>query len=364
MLKVLIPFAIVSFSSPLVKAESEPLNPLKTQFESVRKKLTEGDEKQRQIMSSLFEINRKMKKLVSERGKSEQERMSLQSSTKELADKILALEKKIKEERELLQYRLNAMYKIGGQGLARITFSSTNSAQLERNLKIMGIIAKRDLALMTDYSKSVNELSQKQKKFLIRLAALKKAQSQVAAQEYRISSESEEKIRILDNIRKSKNTTITKLRQLREKGQRSAQQEDDDFLDLLLTPSFFERKGNLPMPVHGHVVRKFGLWKDAAYNVTLNQKGLLFEAPAGSSVQAVFPGKIAFEGLIEGFGKTLIIDHGDHYYSVYSGLSQVVAENGSEIAEGQKIAAVESGLYFEIRHFSEPYDPESWMKGQ
>ena len=315
-------------------------------------------------MSSLFEINRKMRKLVSERSKSEQERMSLQGSTKELADRILGLEKKIKQQRELLQYRLNAMYKIGGQGLARITFSSTNSAQLERNLKIMGIVAKRDLNLMTDYSKSVAELSQKQKKFLVRLADLKKVQNHVAEQEYKISSESEEKIRILDSIRKSKNTTITKLRQLREKGQKSALQEDDDFLDLLLTPSFFERKGNLPSPIKGHIVRKFGLWKDSAYNVTLNQKGLMYEAAAGTSVQAIFPGKVAFEGHIDGFGRTLIVDHGDHYYSVYGGLSEVVAANGSEIAEGQKIAAVDNNLYFEIRHFSEPYDPESWMKGQ
>jgi septal ring factor EnvC (AmiA/AmiB activator) len=280
-----------------------------------------------------------------------------------LFERFCELENLIKDQRAMLRIRLNAIYRLGGQGLARILFSSTDSAQLERNLKILGIIAKRDLALMKDYSRDVDELAQKQAKFLNRLALLKTAQKKVASQEAAITAESVSKARILDSIRKSDVKTLAKLRKMRDRGIKVGLEQDDELLDLLLKPSFFEKKGSLPSPVKGNVDRRFGFWKDPTYEVTLNHKGLFFHADPKASVNAVFPGKVAFLGEVDGFGNTMILDHGDHYYSVYSGLTDVQAKAGVEIREGQKIASVNEGLYFEIRHFSEPYDPQQWMKG-
>lgn len=338
---------------------------LREQFENTRKKLTENEEQQRTIMSSLFDINRKMKKLVSEKSKTDQERMVLESTAKSLAQKILDLETKLKEQRTLLQIRLNAIYKLGGQGLARLILSSSNSAQLERNLKILGLVAKNDLALMKDYSGSVAELEFKRAKFVNRLASLKRARRKAEAQEMKITRESLDKAKILENIRQSKMKTIVRLKGLREKGQKMGLNgQDDELLDLLLRPSFFEKRGALVVPVEGNLVRKFGLWKDDQFDVTLNHRGLFYQTKANTQVVAVFPGKVAYQGPVEGFGQTLILDHGDHYYSVYSGLSNVTAILGTEVGEGQKIAQVEQGLYFEIRHFSEPSDPLPWMKGR
>ncbi|MGE0633330.1 MAG: murein hydrolase activator EnvC, partial [Pseudobdellovibrionaceae bacterium] len=70
----------------------------------------------------------------------------------------------------------------------------------------------------------------------------------------------------------------------------------------------------------------------------------------------------------DGFGTTVILDHGDHYYSIYSGLSKVKVEIGDEIETRQVIAEAGwvpetgmPGLYFEVRHFSEATDPSSWF---
>ncbi len=73
---------------------------------------------------------------------------------------------------------------------------------------------------------------------------------------------------------------------------------------------------------------------------------------------------------MNGFGRTLIIDHGDHYYSVYSNIEGIDVGLGDEVEQNQVVAksgldparSIE-GIYFEIRHFSEPADPSLWMKG-
>jgi septal ring factor EnvC (AmiA/AmiB activator) len=356
----MIAFTSASFATaPPVTSEK-----VKADFENARQSLVESDEKQRAIMSSIFQINIKMKKLVSERSKTSQEKMMVESSTRKLAERILELEQKLKDQRTLLQVRLNAIYKFGGQGLARLLFSSSNSAQLERNLKILGLVAKHDLGLLKDYSKNVSDLESKQTKFLGRLAALKKIQRQLAGQESKITSESVAKAQILESIRKTKTKALSKIRKLREKSVAVQSDMDDELLDLLLRPSFFERKGQLAAPVQGVVVRKFGIWKDSEFNVSMSHKGLLYDVGAQNTVHAVFPGKVSFSGDVEGLGETLIVDHGDHYYSVYSGDLEPQIKEGFDVGEGQLIANSKNQLYFEIRHFSEPYDPQQWMKGR
>ena len=117
-------------------------------------------------------------------------------------------------------------------------------------------------------------------------------------------------------------------------------------------------------------MQKFGLAKSNDHPYTLNHKGIFISAPQGNPVQTVFEGKVSFAGELPGFGKTLIIDHGDHYYTVYAHAKDLKVQMGDEVTQSQTVATVgrslqdnSDGLYFEIRHFSEPYDPQLWMKG-
>jgi septal ring factor EnvC (AmiA/AmiB activator) len=145
---------------------------------------------------------------------------------------------------------------------------------------------------------------------------------------------------------------------------------DSGILDLLLRPSFFEKKGHLPSPIKGHLVKSFGIIKDQKRNVSWSQKGIVIAAAKYSPVKTVFDGSVAFSGEIEGKGSTVIIDHGDHYYTVYGSNIRINVSVGDEVKQGQILAwsgyseeEKLDGIYFEIRHFSEPFDPRPWLKG-
>ena len=121
----------------------------------------------------------------------------------------------------------------------------------------------------------------------------------------------------------------------------------------------------------GSVLTKFGLIKDEQHPYTLFNKGIYFSVNAGEKVKSVFGGTISFVGAVDRVGNTVIVNHGDHYYTVYSNLSKGLVKAGQEVQQGQVIGEVishatehnSSKLYFEIRHFSEAYDPMKWMKG-
>jgi len=326
--------------------------------------------KQRQVLGALFDIGHKMKKIVGEKAELEQEKLALEANVKELAQKITGIEQKTKTQRSLLRERLAAIYKLGGPGIARVLFSSSSSAELERNLKILGIVAQNDVDLIKEYADSRKELEVRKAKLNARWAHLKKVESRILVKETKLAQENQTKNKILKNIKSSQNFAMMKLSEIRKKSAQVASQDEAGVLDLLFQPSFFEQKSHLPKPIQGRLIQGFGLIKDEVHNLVFSHKGQFYAAPIGTQVKAIFQGKVAFAGAVPGYGQTLVIDHGDHYYTVYSYNKDLKVKEGDQVQQMQTLASSGSagsnfgdGLYFEIRHFSEPSDPQQWMKG-
>ncbi len=367
-------FILFSFSISLPAQSASKAESLAKELERTRSQLVQDEIKKRKVLGALFDINKKMKKIVTERANLEQERLAVEASVKELVGKITGLDQKTKSQRILLRERLAAIYKLGGQGMARFLLSSGSSAELERNLKILGIVAKRDIDLIKDYNQSLKELERRKLKLTQRHRHLKKLRNKIQDKEVRLANENAVKNKILNNVKNSQEFKLLKLSQIRQKSREvawtGAVSEDEGLLDLLFQPSFFEQKGQLPKPIQGRLAQGFGLVKDEVHKVVLSHKGHFYQAPEGTPVKAVFQGKVVFAGPLPGFGQTLILDHGDHYYSVYAHTKALHVKEGEEVKQTQILAmsgtgshGVGDGLYFEIRHFSEPSDPRLWMKG-
>ncbi|KHD88121.1 MAG: peptidase M24 [Bdellovibrio sp. ArHS] len=338
-------------------------------FEAQKKNIEDAELKQRQVLSALYQLNKKIKKIVTEKGDLSQQRAFLEVNIRNLTQKVEELDQRSRSQKALLAERLRAIYKLGGPSVARFLFSSDSSASLERNLKILGIVAARDLDLIKNYGRDLKELQNKKQMLAQRLDSLRAIENKILAQEKQFRKEQDLKGRLLDGIRKNKLFAINKINGLREK---SLQYNIDDagLFDLLFKPSFADHKGALPQPLSGVVTQKFGLMKGEDHPYTISHKGIFISAAKGSPIKSVFEGRISYVGELPGFGKTVIVDHGDHYYTVYAHAEEVKVNLGDEITQSQVLAQVgeaaregNPGLYFEIRHFSEPYDPQQWMKG-
>lgn len=338
--------------------------------ERSKKKIEEEELKRRKILSALYGINRKVKKTVSEKSRLQQERMALDDSIAHLSSRIEVLDETSKRLQTRLAERLRTLYRLGGQSLARILFSASSSSELDRHLKIMGLIAGRDRNLIRDYRQIRQEIDRKREKLALRSQHLKDVEKNLASKEQKLVQEQALKSRLLDGIRRNRLFAMKNLQDLREKFLQGSN-PDDGLFDLLFRPSFADQKGQLESPIEAPVIRKFGFEKSQEHPWTLSHRGFLYGTKAGTPVKSVFDGTVAFVGEVPGFGSTLILDHGDHYYSVYAGTADVRVRQGDEVRRQQVIAQAEhlplegrNGVYFEIRHFSEPTDPQPWMKGR
>lgn len=121
-------------------------------------------------------------------------------------------------------------------------------------------------------------------------------------------------------------------------------------------------------PVTGTVTSPFGLRRDGLSLVV--HRGVDISLPAGSAVHAMAPGRVAFAGLMAGYGRVIIIDHGQNVRSLYAHLSEIRVEPGQEIAGRAVIALSGSSgrttgphLHFEILRQGRAEDPVPLLGG-
>jgi septal ring factor EnvC (AmiA/AmiB activator) len=128
--------------------------------------------------------------------------------------------------------------------------------------------------------------------------------------------------------------------------------------------AFAALKGKLRLPVKGEIAGRFGSPR-AEGGATW--KGLFIRAAEGTEVHAVASGRVVFADWLRGFGNLMIVDHGDGFLSVYGNNESLLRQEGDAVKAGEAVATVgnsggnpESGLYFELRHQGQAFDPLKW----
>lgn len=123
---------------------------------------------------------------------------------------------------------------------------------------------------------------------------------------------------------------------------------------------FAALKGRLPFPLTGRTEIR------AAKRRAASGPALEMLAPAGSLVRAVFPGTVAFADEYADYGRAIIVDHGDGFFTVSGNLATIEVEVGEDVGTGGRLGSIGSAgqgslLYFEIRRGTDTLDPAEWF---
>lgn len=126
---------------------------------------------------------------------------------------------------------------------------------------------------------------------------------------------------------------------------------------------FSRMQGRLKKPVDGVPTGLFrqnrsggDVWKGVFYST----------APA--TVESIAPGTVSYADELDGYGKVVVVDHGENYISIYAGLSEISVGKGYMVAAGSKIGSSgslpdgEEGLYLQIRYQGQVLNPSSWIR--
>ncbi|MBA2918166.1 peptidoglycan DD-metalloendopeptidase family protein [Sphingomonas sp. MAH-20] len=108
------------------------------------------------------------------------------------------------------------------------------------------------------------------------------------------------------------------------------------------------------LPVLGPVVRGFG----EALPSGMRASGVSIDARPGAIVVAPAAGRVTFAGLYRGYGGIAIVDHGEGYMSIVTGLASNIARIGDTVAAGSPLGrAGRDGVTVELRRDGKPVNP-------
>lgn len=115
------------------------------------------------------------------------------------------------------------------------------------------------------------------------------------------------------------------------------------------------------------VASGYGMRIDPVYHVRKFHQGMDFTAPTGTEVFATGNAKVKFTGWKQGYGNTVILDHGFGYETLYAHLYKSLVRKGQKVRRSDIIALVGNTgkstgphLHYEVRLNGRPVDPRNY----
>jgi murein DD-endopeptidase MepM/ murein hydrolase activator NlpD len=121
-------------------------------------------------------------------------------------------------------------------------------------------------------------------------------------------------------------------------------------------------------PVNGRLMAGYGVRSDPFSGEGAMHTGVDISAPEGTPVHATADGIVVHAGWNGGYGRCVIIEHGNNYQTWYAHLSRLDVLEGQEIRQGETVGAVGTSgrstgahLHYEVRVGSTPVNPYRFL---
>lgn len=357
---------------PGAPARSEgELDRLRRAIEERRARVEEQRAGEHGLLARLEELDRRLEALRRELGRAESRRERARAEREALEARVKGLEAALEQTRASLRVRAVALYRTGDFGPLAFLLSADDLGDLLFRLAVLGRLLDRDRALLARHAEEEAALREAAAAARESEAGLARAAAEAARRAEALEGERARRAALLEEVRGSREREEAALAELeraaRELERTLGELDRRERRGLPEAPPFESLRGQLQPPVDAPVVRGFGRVVDRDFHTAVLQKGVEFGAPAGMPVRAVADGLVRFAGWFRGYGKVVILDHGDGYFTVSGHLDTVEVEAGERVRSGHVIGAVGDtgslsgpGLHFEIRRGAEALDPESW----
>ncbi|HVP79030.1 MAG TPA: peptidoglycan DD-metalloendopeptidase family protein [Thermodesulfobacteriota bacterium] len=343
--------------------KKKDLKDIKKEINLAKKKEKEVQGKESSILENLHlleaELYRKEKELKQMETPLSQTRERLRQTKQQIGLLGMGMER-TKEE---LFSRLVALYKMGRVPTGGLLLTSQSYPDLLRLDKYLRVILDRDSRLVATYRYQVALNERYQEELIQDQLQWQRSISEIEKKKREITKVSGERRVLLKSIQDQKVVYQKVILELEERAK-----DLQTFVDKLEReksllaygkPRYEPLKGKLTPPVQGKVISSF---KEKGQN------GVEIRAAMGAEIRAVLSGKVLYADWFKGFGNIVIIDHGDHTFTVSGYCSELLKKSGDAVSQGEVIALVGSSgslkgpcLYFEIRHHGKPQDPMEWL---
>ncbi|BAZ92694.1 hypothetical protein TspCOW1_24500 [Thiohalobacter sp. COW1] len=354
---------------------SARLEALRDRIQAIEHKLDRSRAEESRVNRSLREVETRLSRTRRELAETARRLEHQQTRLQALQQEQAQLDRELAQHREGLEQYLRTAFMLGRQESIKLVLNQEDPQRLGRTLTYYRYLARDRAEAVSRARQALQELAAVERDIDAQLAALEATRARRAEQHQDLKRQQADRGTLLARLRKEIRTDQDQLARMEQDEQRlQALLEElrralDDVreLDRHQRP-FASLRSELAWPVAGKLIHRFG---QAREHRGLRWRGVYIAAADGDPVRAVSRGRVAFADWLRGFGLLIIVDHGDGYMSLYGHNQALFREPGDWVEGGEVLArvgdtggALETGLYFELRHEGKPIDPLKWCAGE
>jgi septal ring factor EnvC (AmiA/AmiB activator) len=375
--------------APFPAVAQADLEASRKRLEEIRKERDRLQQQQQRLQGQVHDVNDELQNIERQRvstqrivNEIERQIGGLASQLDRSSAELILAEDNLAERRAVLERRLVDIYKRGALYTFQALLAAESFGDLLSRYKYLYLTSRQDRALVTDVEKLRNRVVHQRNDLLNVRQQLDRSREEREAEYSKYSELARARARRLAQLQRSARSTERRLAELKK---------DESRLNSLLASLERARRdeasrglrgatplpgsittadlGRLDWPVQGAIVYRFGRDTLPSGGI-IRWNGIGIAAESGTAIRAVEAGKVRLVGQFGTYGLTVVLEHGNGYYSVYSHLQSAAVKLGASVSKGGAIGAVGGEnsdygphLHFEIRGENQvALDPTEWLR--
>ncbi len=345
-----------------IPEKREELRRLQRRLDEERQRLRQTRRRERSTTDEVQRLDRqreatedRLARLATELGRT---RMRAEGAASALARAEMALARR----RTLLAERLVDLHRYGRAGYLDVILGAATFPEFVTRARLVGAIIRADGRLIRAYTTDRDRTAALREALDTEQARLRALLGETAEQHTQLAEEVTAKRTVL--------TGIVNQRAAAERVVRELEQESAEIEALIRRlqsgpgPRLGRSLTAFIWPLRGVLTSRFGFRRHPIFRIRQFHQGLDVSAARGTPVKAAYGGTVLFAGWYGGYGKLVILDHGQGTSTLYGHLSAILVSPGQRVPQGHVIGRVGSTgystgphLHFEVRQNGKPVDP-------
>ena len=334
-----------------------------------REELENNYDAQNDIKKEIYDLDMRLSEAQIDIDNTEKEILDVLMEIDEAREKLEEAEEKRQGLNERASDRLRFIYENGELDPLEIAGECGSISDYARYRQYAEDIMKYDAELLEELKANEECLREELERIEERSEAKTALEKFKTEKEFEMAVMYEEKNRLLEEYRQDAKRAEKELAELEE----AADKVYDIIVNIEKNKEFVDTYtgGELEWPVEGRYYVSSGYVGriSPVGNGYEFHTGIDIPAPEGYGIRAAEDGTVINAGWINGYGNTVIIDHGGGISTLYAHNSSVEVENGQSVHRGDVIAlcgstgyATGSHCHFEVRVNGEHTDPWEYLK--
>jgi len=342
--------------------------------EEAREKLRQAREKEQKAVAKLNAIKDKLDDTKKELSSNKHELAATQTNLVHVETNLETTTTQEQSVEGQATQRLRQMYEGQRLGLLDMLFQVSSLQQLMDLLYYQERVAEMDKKLIACLRSKAATLSEQKNELGHQKMQLGDLVSEFAKKALMLNKEKSDQEEVADKLRSQRAFYEAAEQQLsRESGQleqqiiamvRASQASHSQSGQIVTRGS-----GNMAFPIHASVSSPFGWRRHPIFGVRKFHTGVDLAGPNHSPIKASDSGNVLYSGWYGGYGKVVIVSHGNGIATLYAHMSKVDAAAGQNVSKGDVLGYEGSTgfstgphLHFEVRVDGKPNNPLNFVR--